>query len=167
MKIPSPLVKTFSSLVRYSLVAGLLFSLSGPALAAANRADDYFQMGQVFASQKDDVQAMDAFLRAIAADPKHVKAHLSLASIYGRKKQYTKALTEVDTALKLDPKSYVAYKIKGLLHEDLKQYAEAAAAYQAYLKAAPADKVKDAEDLTKRIEKFLAMPAAAAPQETP
>ncbi len=165
MKIPTRSVTIFSTLTRISLAASLLIALSSPAIAAGNRADDYFQMGQVFAGQKADDQAMDAFIRAIAADPKHVKARLSLASIYGRKKQYKKALDEVDAAIKLDPKSFVAYKIKGLLHEDLKQYAEAATAYQAYLKVAPADKVKDAEELTKRIEKFQALPAAAVPQE--
>ena len=158
-------IPLFSNFTRVSLAVGLLIGLSAsPSVAAPSRADDLFQMGQVFASQKSDDQAIDAFIRAIAADPKHVKARLSLATIYGRKKEYKKALDEVDAAIKLEPKAYVAYKIKGLLHEDLKQYPEAAAAYQAYLKAAPSDKVKDAEELVKRIEKFQSKPAATGAQ---
>ncbi len=118
----------------------------------SERAATLFFQGQAFASQGKFDQAMDAYVQAVALEPRYSQARLSLAILYGKAKKYDKALKEIAVIQKQNPKDYLSYKVQGLLLQDTKAYPAAADAFEMYLKLAPAQQVKDAEELMQRID---------------
>lgn len=116
------------------------------------RAASLFFQGQAFAREGKLDQAMDAYLQAVALEPRYSQARLSLAILYGKSKKFDKALKEIAVIQKQNPKDYLSYKVQGLLLQDSKAYQEAANAFEMYLKLAPAQQVKDAEELMQRID---------------
>lgn len=118
----------------------------------SERAVTLFYQGQMLAQQGKFDKAVDAYLQAVALEPKYTQARLSLAILYGKAKQYDKALKEIAVIQKLNPKDFLSYKVQGLLLEDSKSPAAAADAFEMYLKLAPAQQVKDAEELMQRID---------------
>lgn len=116
------------------------------------RAASLFFQGQAFAREGKIEQAMDAYLQAVALEPRYSQARLSLAILYGKTKKFDKALKEIAVIQKQNPKDYLSYKVQGLLLQDSKAYQEAASAFEMYLKLAPAQQVKDAEELMQRID---------------
>jgi tetratricopeptide (TPR) repeat protein len=76
-------------------------------------------------------KALDYARRAVAADPHHAKAQLSMAICYGRlvpfgdartKVQYSRFIKEyAETALRLDPTDSYAYHVLGAWHYELAQ----------------------------------------------
>lgn len=122
------------------------------AFQPSERAATLFFQGQAFASQGKLDQAMDAYIQAVALEPRYSQARLSLAILYGKSKKYDKALKEIAVIQKQNPKDYLSYKVQGLLLQDSKAYQAAADAFEMYLKLAPAQQVKDAEELMQRID---------------
>lgn len=125
---------------------------------AETSAEDHFQQGQIFASQKSYAKAQEAYLQALAVDPKFEKAYISLALIYSLKKEFPKALVQLDTVLKINPKAAMPHKVKGLILRDQGKFAEAIVSLQTYLKAVPPEQLKekdraDVEALIAKLEK--------------
>lgn len=140
------------------LIAGLLVLLQLPVLASS-KADDYFQMGTIFAQGKAYDKAIDAYLQAAAADPEKyaVKANLSVAIVLGQKKEYDKAAKVLELILKDHadyPEIWLVYKILGKVRVDQKRPAEAIEAFETYLSKIPPEKLKakDKDDVSKQIE---------------
>ncbi len=137
----------------------LLLTLATPAVAMEDytpgeQALTLFYQGQVFARDNNFAAAADAYLQALAREPKYEQARLSLAILYGKHKKYKKALQEIAYIQKQNPKNYLSYKVQGLILQDNKQNQAAAVAFENYLKLAPAKQVKDAQELMQRIEKL-------------
>ncbi len=144
------------SLTLLAALASLNLMIS-PAWAETS-AEDFFQQGQIFAGQKSYAKAQDAYLQALAVDPKFEKAYISLALIYSLKKEYPKALVQLDTVLKINPKATMPHKVKGLIFRDQGKFTEAIASLQNYLKAVPPEQLKekdraDVEALIAKLEK--------------
>jgi tetratricopeptide (TPR) repeat protein len=147
----------------------LAFSLTLLPAWAETNAEDFFQQGQIFASQKSYNKAQDAYLQALAADPKFEKAYISLALIYSLKKEFPKAIVQLDTVLKLNPKAPLPHKIKGLIFRDQGKWSEAIEAFKNYLKTMPAEQLKEKERqeieaLIGEIEKKQSTPPAEGGQ---
>ncbi|MGV3523643.1 MAG: tetratricopeptide repeat protein [Candidatus Sericytochromatia bacterium] len=135
--------------------AAMLAMLSLPAWAATpGQAENLFQRGQVYASQKDYAKAIDAYLQAIATDPTHERSRIALAIIYGKQKAFDKAVKELEEVQKLNPQDWLSYKVLGLIRKDQNRPAEAIAAFETYLQRVPAEKLKpqDKADVLKLVE---------------
>lgn len=129
-----------------------LLALTAPGMAST-KADDYFQMGNIFATNKSYDQAIDAYLSAAESDPAAygVKANISVAIIMGQKKDFDKAAKLLEQLIKDNSDSkdiYVAYKVLGKIREDQKRPADAIAAYETYLRLVPAEKLKEKDRTT-------------------
>jgi tetratricopeptide (TPR) repeat protein len=135
--------------------APAVWAQSNPGTATfkpSDRAATLFYQAQVFAREGKFDRAMDAYMQALALEPQYTQARLSLAILYGKSKNYDKALKEIAIIQKQSPKDYLSYKVQGLLLQDSKDLKAAADAFEMYLKLAPAQQVKDAEELMERIE---------------
>lgn len=143
--------------------AALLAVLSLPAFAATpSQAENLFQRGQVYAAQKDYNKAIDAYLQAIATDPSHERARISLAIMYGQQKAYDKAVKELEEVQKRNPQAWLSYKVLGLIRKDQNRPAEAVAAFETYLQLVPAERLKpqDKADVLKLVETLKAQISA-------
>lgn len=142
---------------RLALTAAALLLFALPSLAQnelnteMTEADGFFYQGQIFAHKKEYKLAYNAYLNALAEDPKHERARISLAILLGLQKEYAKGLKEIDRVLKLYPRSFQAHKVKAKLLQDSKQYAAAAESYTQYLKLIPQNLLKDREEIEKEI----------------
>lgn len=129
-----------------------VLSLAAPSFAST-KADDFFQMGNIFATNKSYDQAIDAYMSAAASDPATygVKANISVAIIYGQKKEFDKAAALLEGILKDESdykELYIVYKVLGKIREEQKRPADAVTAYETYLRLVPANKIKDKDRAT-------------------
>lgn len=135
-----------------------LLALTAPGMAST-KADDYFQMGNIFATNKSYDQAIDAYLSAAESDPAAygVKANISVAIVMGQKKDFDKAAKLLEQLIKdnSDYKDiYVAYRVLGKIRADQNRPADAVTAYETCLRLIPAAKLTD--KLQKQIESDIA-----------
>jgi len=151
--------------MKHWLLTLTAFSLLTLPVLANEKAENLFQQGQVFAVQKSYDQAMNAYLQALVSDPKHERARISLAIIYGVKKEYPKALKEIAAVQKLYPNSFLSYKVQGMLLKDSQEPEAAAQALETYLKLAPAEQIKDRDEVEKLIQSLRQTPGAEAQGE--
>lgn len=136
-----------------TLAAGLALAalLATPGFAAeASKADDYFNIGTIFAQNKDYDKAIDSYMQAAANDPAKygIKANVSVAIVLGQKKEYDKAAKVLELIIDKHadyPDLYMVYKVLGRIRADQKRPADAVAAYETYLRLAPAAKLKPAD----------------------
>lgn len=147
-----------------STIIGLLM-FATPVFAS--EADDLFLQGQVFASQKIYDQAMLAYQEALALEPEHERARISLAILYGLRQEYDKGLKEISLVQKLYPKSYVSYKVQGILYKDAKLFQKSAESFEKYLTMAPEGKIKDRKEIEELVKTLYAMPNTTNLEATP
>ncbi len=98
--------------------------------------DTYYLIGDAQTRLKNDAAAIDAFNRAIAANPKIFQVYLTLASLYQRKNQLTLA---IDTLNKAKPQ----FPSNGRLYTDISWYYSLA------------DRPKDAEEAARSATQLL------------
>lgn len=146
------------------LSATIVACLTPAVRASDDEVESLFVQGQIFASQKYYDKAEEVYLEALAKDPKHERARISLAILYGLRKEYDKGLKEIAKVQKLYPKSFLSYKVQGLLYKDAQQPQEAAKALETYLKLAPPHQIHDREDVEKLIQ---ALQSGASAPNTP
>lgn len=154
-------MKTFKTLLRPThLLLTLCCSLSlvNPVWAGS-KADDYFQLGNIFAQNKDYSKAIESYLQAATADPDKyaVRANISIAIVMAQKKDYQKSAKILEAILKDHanyPEIWLVYKIYGKVLVDLKRPQDAIAAFETFLSKVPPDKIKakEKEDINKQIE---------------
>ena len=133
-------------------VGGLQANAETATFKPSERAATLFFQGQIFAREGKLDRAMDAYMQALALEPKYIQARLSLAILYGKSKNYDKALKEIAIIQKQNPKDPLSYKVQGLLLQDSNDLKAAADAFEMYLKLIPAPQVKEADELMQRIE---------------
>ena len=69
-----------------------------------------YNLGNAFTKAGDDVNAMEAYRRALATDPNHVRAHVNLALALMRMNDAQSAIRHLTEALRLDPNHALARK---------------------------------------------------------
>ena len=75
--------------------------------------------------------------KAIALDPKDVKAYVNRGRAYVQLEQYDAAISDLSRAIKLDPKNADAYAMRGGAYSQLGQYDAAISDYSHAIKLAP------------------------------
>lgn len=154
-------MKTFKAILKPTRILLALccsISLISPVWAAS-KADDYFQLGNIFAQNKDYNKAIESYLQAATADPDKysVRANMSIAIVMAQKKDYEKSAKILETILKDHqdyPEIWLVYKIYGKVLIDLKRPQDAIDAFETFLGKVPQDKIKakEKEDIAKQIQ---------------
>jgi len=90
----------------------------------------HYMLGLSAWKSGDHQRAEQAFERALALDPKHVKSYLNLARVLLETARPADALARVDTALALDSLSNVAFRLRGRALGSLGRFDEAVEAYR-------------------------------------
>jgi Flp pilus assembly protein TadD len=90
----------------------------------------HYMLGLSAWKNGDHPRAEEAFGRASALDPRHVKSYLNLARVLLETARPADALARVDTALTLDSLSNVAFRLRGRALGALGRYEEAVEAYR-------------------------------------
>lgn len=103
----------------------------GAALPPAT-ADDWYDEGVDLEVEAPE-RAEDAYLRALALDPRHVEAHLNLGRLLHERGDVARAEVHYRTALDTDPESARAFYNLGVALEDQGRRSGAVEAYQAAL----------------------------------
>ena len=81
------------------------------AKAHPGAAEIHFKVALEYWYQQRIPQAIDYYQKTIAINPKHLQAHLNLASIYEQMKECNKALREVTTSRKFDKETQPSSRI--------------------------------------------------------
>jgi tetratricopeptide (TPR) repeat protein len=74
-----------------------------------------FLLGRHLEGQGDEAAALEAFKRAMAADPKSAEIRAEIAGFYARQNKADEAIEHAEQALKIDPSSTEAHRILGLV----------------------------------------------------
>jgi tetratricopeptide (TPR) repeat protein len=108
-------------------------------IESAQKAETYYQSGILRALQKDWKQAIQEYRQALAANPKHYAAHISLAQTLWQVGQREAAYEQAREALALDPGKKLAYHVLGNFYAAERKVAEASAMYTRALEIDPQD----------------------------
>jgi tetratricopeptide (TPR) repeat protein len=79
------------------------------ALDLQPRAEAYFALGTLYLHQGDFDRAVDALRAAVAAEPRLVDAHITLASAFRARRQLPEAIDALRRAIALQPESWSAH----------------------------------------------------------
>jgi Tetratricopeptide repeat len=104
--------------------------------AVASGAQQWFEQG--VALERDDVEAaLQAYARAIAADPAFLDAHINLGRLLHDGKRFAEAERVYTDAVKAGADDPVLLFNLGVLYDDMDRAPEALQAYEAALRAEP------------------------------
>ncbi len=104
--------------------------------AAANDARQWFEQG--IAQERDDVEgALQAYARAIAADPAFLDARINMGRLLHDRKRFAEAERVYREALKAGAGDPLLCFNLGVLYDDMGRAPEAKQAYEAALRADP------------------------------
>lgn len=152
------------------LIMAPVVALMLQTAALATEADDAFQQGQIFATQKMYDKAIGAYLAAAKADPDAygIRANVSVAIVMAQLKEYDKAAKILEMIIKSHPEYseiWLCYKILGKVRTDQKRLGEAASAYENFLRTIPPAKLKpqDKAEFSKQISLLREQAAKGAP----
>ena len=73
----------------------------------------------------DSKKGLEQLLRAVAADPNFLAAHLACGALYYQMGQYEKAIQELDFVVRRDPENSAALDLLGSVYEALHRFEEA------------------------------------------
>ncbi len=102
-------------LVAVALVVGLLAAALPGAALAQNSAQDQYNSGRDMLQSGDYAGAVNAFSRAISADPNMAQAYLGRATAYAYQGNSQAALQDYNQALQLQPGLAEALYNRGVL----------------------------------------------------
>lgn len=74
---------------------------AGPS-EEARQAQAFMEQGYAYEKEYRDSEAMEAYKKAIAADPSSAEAHLLLGRLYGKERRYDDSAKELEAAIQLD-----------------------------------------------------------------
>jgi len=94
------------------------------------QADPELLMGDLFEAQKDHVQAINAYRRALELEGNNPAVMISLARAYLRFGRYSSAKELLNGALSIDPESGMAHQYLGYVQLKLKETDEAVESYR-------------------------------------
>lgn len=114
------------------------FTLLNHALAVTkNNYEAHNHLGQAFAEEGDNQNAIDHFIQALAIRPDHAKSHHNLANVYVRTGNLEKAESHYRQALVADPENAATFNSLGLVQAALGRLPDAIASYQKALEIMP------------------------------
>jgi len=119
-----------NQLKRAGDLAGALDAFRMSIKLNARVAAPWIGLASVLEANSQDEDARECFRRAVLADPRHVDAHLYLATSHKNLGYLDDATKEYEQALRLNPKSSDAYFGLGEVFEDLGEPEQAAGAYR-------------------------------------
>jgi tetratricopeptide (TPR) repeat protein len=112
-------MRTAAVVILLGLVAPLVAEAqpAQPASSAPPSAQAYyeFMLGRHLEGQGDETGALEAFKRAMAADPNAAEIRAEIAGFYARQNKAAEAIEHAEQALKIDPSSTEAHRILGLV----------------------------------------------------
>ena len=97
----------------------------------------WFRQGNRHAAERDHLQAIDCYLRAIALAPEAVEIHFNLGTVFLDLKRWDEAAACFQRAITLSPDFADAYFNQGIAHYESKSVAKAIAAYRRVSELAP------------------------------
>jgi len=110
---------------RSALIAVLLLTVSSAGLAAPRKsaselaalakAREFFDKGSLYAGQKKDNSAIEAYTKAIELNPEFVEAYTARGTMYVRTGKHERALSDFNKALLVDRNNVSAYNNRGML----------------------------------------------------
>ena len=105
--------------LRRSILIALAALMLVGSVAPARAGDDagaLYREGMALKNQGKDDDAIAAFEKAVAADPKHAMAWASLGHLYKKKKDYAKAIDAYEKSLALMPKDEIVWSNLGMAY---------------------------------------------------
>lgn len=72
-----------------------------------NSSEDYKKLGDSYKAQNKNIEALEAYKKALSLEPNMVGAHIGVGNIYARLKEYEKAVGEFDLAIKINPEESI------------------------------------------------------------
>lgn len=100
----------------------------------------YFQeLGNSYAEQYKNTEAMEAYKKAIELDSKMVEAYIGLGNMYARFKDYDKSIREFEAAIRLNPNSTEAIKRLAIIYLYRENRTKAVDYYKRLEKISPKD----------------------------
>ena len=130
-----PLARSLVLLGRYKEVTSELAGV--PVVAAEAKAELLTAVGQAHLAQGNSGAARNAFAMALAAQPKHIAAHLGQAQILATSGNLASAAAAVDGALAISPTDADALQLKGDILAEQRQLEPALLAYRKAVEAKP------------------------------
>jgi superkiller protein 3 len=97
---------------------------------APDQADPELLLGDLFEAQKDHVQAINSYRRALELEGNNPDVMVSLARAYLRSGRYSSAKELLTDAIEMNPDSSIAYQYLGFSQLKLKEISEAVKSYQ-------------------------------------
>jgi tetratricopeptide (TPR) repeat protein len=97
----------------YTWILGFILILLVTSCAAD--AETYDKQGREYADEGEYSQAIEAFTKAIEADPEYADAYNNRGNTYRKNGDLDEALADLNKALQLDPGHYRAYKNRAKL----------------------------------------------------
>jgi tetratricopeptide (TPR) repeat protein len=133
---------------------GLHYSLGNALIAAGNLKEakvelqeagrlapdnplPFYTLGQLYIVNDESDMALDAFGKALDAQPLFFQAHMERGDLYFLKGEDEKAFHEYKSALKIEPQFAMAQVKIGMIYESNKRISEAESAYLAALDIDP------------------------------
>ena len=95
-----------------------------------NQADPELLLGDLFEVQKDHMQAINAYRRALELEGNNPSVMVSLARAYLRSGRYSSAKELLIDAISMDPEKSIAYQYLGFAQLKLKEITEAIESYR-------------------------------------
>lgn len=114
-----------------------------PAVAGksgSEKPEALYQLGRYYQGQNRFTEAINAYAKALKADPGFAEANNGLGVIYSRQGKYAEAIEVFKTAIKSAPKSAHLYSNMGYAYYLQGQYAESVKALEYAAKLDPANK---------------------------
>ena len=95
-----------------------------------NQAAPELLLGEVFEAQKDHVEAINAYRRALELEGNNPDAMISLARAYLRAGRYTSSKELLTDVISMDPENSMAYQYLGFSQLRMKETVEAIKSYR-------------------------------------
>lgn len=112
--------------------------VGGLAVAAsAENADDLIKAATAALKDGKPDEALTLASKAVALDPKNVRAHVFRGSVHGVLRRHKEAIADFTKAIELDPKAAEAYNRRGGEHFKLGRIAESIADFDKFLELRP------------------------------
>lgn len=112
---------------------------AGPSTTDKAEAEKLKQLGNQYMTSKKFTDAIDAYTKAIAFDPKNPVYYSNRAAAHSSNSDHAAAVTDAEKAIEVDPAFVKSYHRLGHAHYALGEYSDAAAAFKRGLDLEPSN----------------------------
>jgi tetratricopeptide (TPR) repeat protein len=118
---------------------GKALTLDDYRIDSWQKAETHYHTGVLLAEQNRWTEAIPEYQRALADNPRHYRAHLSLALALWQVGHRAEAIAQAHQAVELDPNRKNAYRLLGDFYASERKVAEASAMYARVVELDPQD----------------------------